>query len=122
MVVTVGFAVTAWVWTLMAAVPSGSVALIGGGAPDPVLVVALALVLAAAGRIAAGVYTDRYGAQAMLPVVSLAAAVPLVLAAVVGTTLVWVMLACAAGVAGAVFPVGIAAVARACPLGVVVGR
>lgn len=116
-VVAVGFGVTSWVWTLMAAALPGSAVLFGGGAPDQVLVVALALVLAAAGRMAAGVCADRYGAQVMLPMISLGAAVPLALAAVVEPVLVWVMLVCAAGVAGAVFPVGTAAVARAHPLG-----
>lgn len=114
-VAVVGFAVTSWVWAL-AATLSGGVVLFGGGGPDQVLVVGLSLVLAAVGRLVAGVFTDRYGAQVMLPVISLAAAVPLALAAVVGPVLVWVMLVCAAGVAGAVFPVGAAAVARVCPV------
>jgi MFS transporter, NNP family, nitrate/nitrite transporter len=115
-VVAVGFAVTSWVWALVASAPAGLAALFGGGGSEQVPVVVLSLVLAAVGRMAAGVCTDRYGAQVMLPMISVAAAALLMLAAVVEPGLVWITLACAAGVAGAVFPVGTAAVARAHPL------
>lgn len=114
-VVAVGFAVTSWVWALAASAPAGLAAMFGGGS-EQVPVVVLSLVLAAVGRMAAGVCTDRYGAQVMLPMISVAAAVLLMLAAVVEPGLVWVTLAGAAGVAGAVFPAGTAAVARAHPL------
>jgi NNP family nitrate/nitrite transporter-like MFS transporter len=125
-VVAVGFAVTSWVWALAASTLNtstlnisplpGVAVLFDGGRQGQVLVIVLSLVLAAVGRVVAGVCTDRYGAQVLLPVIGVAAAVPVALAAIVEPVLVWVMLVCAAGVAGAVFPAGAAAVAHVCPL------
>ncbi|QUQ67192.1 MFS transporter [Kutzneria sp. CA-103260] len=114
-VVCVGCALSAWVWMFLV-LPQVLTDRSGDGDLGQVLVVALALALTAAGRLVVGVLTDRYGARVLLSGISATAAVLLAAIGIVQSApLQALLLVCAAGVAGAMFPAGLAAVARVCP-------
>ena len=117
MVATAGSVVTSWIWALLVVTQAEQAARSGTDEFLQIAIVAVPLALAAAGRVAAGIFTDRYGARVVLPVISVATAVPLVAAGTMDSMPTQAMLACAAGVTGTMFPVGAAAVARVYPPG-----
>ncbi|MEV7099725.1 MFS transporter [Amycolatopsis sp. NPDC051045] len=112
-VVTVGFAATFRVWALL---PSLEPELTGLGISGLGLLVAVPLITGALARFPAGVLTDRFGARLVLPVISLAVAVPLLVAGIVGSvTVALIAIVCAGGAAGSMFAAGVAVIARAYP-------
>ncbi|MFC0430755.1 MFS transporter [Kutzneria buriramensis] len=116
MVIVVGFALTSWVWTLLVLPQVALTARFGTAALGQVMLLSASLAMTMVGRLAAGILTDRCGARVMLPAVSVAAAVPLAVVGTVESIPAQPLLVCAAGVTGTMFPVGIAAVARAYPV------
>src|SRR2546429_2802145 len=81
------------------------------------LMAAAAVLVGSAGRIPAGVLTDRYGARAVLPMVSAAAALPVLGLGTVGSVAGLVAVAGATGIAGTTFAVGSALIIRSYPAG-----
>lgn len=76
---TVGFAVNFWAWALIS--PLGPLFRENGALgtlseSDVALMVAVPVLVGSLGRIPVGALTDRYGGRTMLPLVSLATAVP----------------------------------------------
>jgi NNP family nitrate/nitrite transporter-like MFS transporter len=104
LVAILGYALTLWAWSLAGPLHGGTTLTAGFAA----------VIAGSLGRLPVGVLTDRYGARAVLPAISVLAAVAVLLSAVVGPIL---FVAVLLGVGGTSFAAGAAVVIRAYPRG-----
>lgn len=116
LVAVTGYSLTFWAWSL--AGPFGPAPQLwpGLGGGGPLLAVLAAVIVGSLGRIPVGVWTDRYGAGIVLPVISVLAAAAVLLLTVAGPGL-GTMAAAPLGVGGTSFAAGAAVVIRAFPPG-----
>jgi NNP family nitrate/nitrite transporter-like MFS transporter len=108
-----GYGLTFLAWTL--AFPHGRVPQPGLDESELLLLAAAAVVVGSFGRVPVGVLTDRFGSRVLFPALSLLSAVAVVMLTVVDPVRQLVIVVVLAGVSGAGFVVGCAAVVRAFP-------
>src|SRR6266545_4076077 len=83
---TLGFAVCFWAWALLGPLAPGIKERLGLSFAEQSLVVAVPVIVGSLGRIPVGALTDRFGARLMLPAVSLATVVPVLVLAYTQTS------------------------------------
>jgi MFS transporter, NNP family, nitrate/nitrite transporter len=81
---TVGFAVNFWAWALLSPLGAHFKAALGLSGFQQALLVAVPVVVGSLGRIPVGALTDRYGGRVMLPAVSFATIVPVLVLGLAG--------------------------------------
>src|SRR5436309_1232821 len=102
-IAAVGYGINYWAWTLVGPLGPELAHRYDLGAGALAVLGAAAVALGSLGRIPVGALADRFGPRAVLPAVSVAAAVPVAALAAVETLPELVMAACACGVAGTAF-------------------
>lgn len=107
-VATLGLTLTFWAWNLLSPLATHFQRDLGLGSFAQAVVVAVPLLVGSLGRIPVGALSDRYGAQVLLPLVSAATVVPVLLLiparhSYVALLIVGVLL----GVAGTTFAIGV---------------
>jgi NNP family nitrate/nitrite transporter-like MFS transporter len=115
LVAVCGYGVTFWAWSLTG--PLGLAAHLWSRLDGDVALLALftAVIVGSLGRIPVGVLTDRHGPRAVLPAISVVAAIAVLLLAVVGSGPAMLAVAVPLGIAGTNFVAGAAVVMRAYP-------
>ncbi|WP_443044311.1 MFS transporter [Streptomyces sp. NBC_00353] len=78
-VATIGFGLTFWAWNLIAPLSGDYKERLGLSSFEQSLLVAVPVLVGSLGRIAAGAFTDKYGARLMFPLVSALTIVPVLL-------------------------------------------
>jgi NNP family nitrate/nitrite transporter-like MFS transporter len=106
-VTTAGFLVNFWAWALLGPLGPGNKERLGLGAVSTALLVAIPVVVGSLGRIPVGALTDRYGGRLMLPVVSLATTVPVLVLAFVDSYAALIVTGFLLGLAGTTFAIGV---------------
>ncbi|MFF2009080.1 MFS transporter [Streptomyces sp. NPDC058195] len=76
---TIGFGLTFWAWNLIAPLSGDYKERLGLTSFEQSLLVAVPVLVGSLGRIAAGAFTDKYGARLMFPLVSALTIVPVLL-------------------------------------------
>lgn len=79
MVATIGFGLTFWAWNLIAPLSGDYKERLGLSSFEQSLLVAVPVLVGSLGRIAAGAFTDKYGARLMFPLVSALTVIPVLL-------------------------------------------
>ncbi|MGH3659093.1 MAG: MFS transporter, partial [Micromonosporaceae bacterium] len=82
---TAGFMVNFWAWALLGPLAPGVKERLGLSFAAQSLLVAVPVLVGSLGRIPVGALTDRFGARAMFPIVSLATVVPVLTLTVVSS-------------------------------------
>src|SRR6266540_934748 len=105
---TLGFAVCFWAWALLGPLAPGIKERLGLSFAEQSLVVAVPVIVGSLGRIPVGALTDRFGARLMLPAVSLATVVPVLVLAYTQTSYAGLIVAgFFLGIGGTAFAVGV---------------
>lgn len=104
---TVGFMVNFWAWALLGPLGPGIKERLELGFAAQSLLVAVPVVVGSVGRIPVGALTDRYGARAMFPLVSLATIVPVLTLAYVSSYGALIVAGFFLGIGGTAFAVGV---------------
>ncbi|WP_328891393.1 MFS transporter [Streptomyces sp. NBC_00316] len=78
-VATIGFGLTFWAWNLIAPLSGDYKERLGLSSFEQSLLVAVPVLVGSLGRIAAGAFTDKYGARLMFPLVSALTVIPVLL-------------------------------------------
>lgn len=104
---TVGFMVNFWAWALLGPLGPGIKERLGLSFAAQSLLVAVPVVVGSLGRIPVGALTDRYGARAMFPIVSLATIVPVLTLAYVSSYGALIVAGFFLGIGGTAFAVGV---------------
>lgn len=78
-VATIGFGLTFWAWNLIAPLSGDYKERLGLSSFEQSLLVAVPVMVGSLGRIAAGAFTDKYGARLMFPLVSALTIIPVLL-------------------------------------------
>ncbi|WSC36838.1 NarK/NasA family nitrate transporter [Streptomyces sp. NBC_01744] len=78
-VATIGFGLTFWAWNLIAPLSGDYKERLGLSSFEQSLLVAVPVLVGSLGRIAAGAFTDKYGARLMFPLVSALTIIPVLL-------------------------------------------
>ncbi|MFC5273149.1 MFS transporter [Brachybacterium sacelli] len=105
--VTIGFGINFWAWALLS--PLGPVYVERGLTADASLIVAIPVLVGSLGRILMGALSDRFGAHAMFPLVSLITVIPVLFLGFVGQYTYPTLLVGGffLGIAGTTFAIGV---------------
>ncbi|MFC4149483.1 nitrate/nitrite transporter [Micromonospora mangrovi] len=104
---TLGFLVNFWAWALLGPLGPGIKERLDLSFAAQSLLVAVPVVVGSLGRIPVGALTDRYGARAVFPLVTLATIVPVLTLSVVSSYAALILTGFFLGIGGTAFAVGV---------------
>jgi MFS transporter, NNP family, nitrate/nitrite transporter len=104
---TAGFMVNFWAWALLGPLGPGVKERLGLSFAAQSLLVAVPVLVGSLGRIPIGALTDRFGARIMFPLVSIAAAVPVLTLTVVSSYPALIITGFFLGIGGTAFAIGV---------------
>lgn len=106
-VATVGFMLNFWAWALLGPLAPGVKEQLGLSFAAQSFLVAVPVIVGSLGRVPVGALTDRLGARAMFPLVSLATIVPVLTLAYVSSYPALIVCGFFLGIGGTAFAVGV---------------
>ncbi|MEV1143096.1 MFS transporter [Micromonospora sp. NPDC049799] len=106
-VATLGFLVNFWAWALLGPLGPGIKERLDLGFAAQSLLVAVPVLVGSLGRIPVGALTDRYGARAVFPLVTLATIIPVLTLTVVSSYPALIVTGFFLGIGGTAFAVGV---------------